>query len=163
MKGEAQITTHYKVNIYATIPKKSFNPMLVLKASIVDKTDWFGSLTSFKKSVQSCFVYVEQTVTMHTVLFSVLAQMLLLVSCHMHINTFCVLCRVKANNNRKGEQKHTTKKLVRFITSLFYEASEEFSILHIYTQTQINLVKLQDQCFDIICGRLCFRVLEKFL
>ena len=47
------------------------------RLSIVDRASWLGSSTNFKATL----FYVEQTVTLHTVLFNVLAQMLLLVSC----------------------------------------------------------------------------------
>ena len=43
---------------------------LVIIQSIVDKTSWLGSSINFKGSVQSCLVFIEQTVTVHTVLFT---------------------------------------------------------------------------------------------
>ena len=33
---------------------------------------------------------------------------------HMHLNTFSVLCRVKANEQKRKEQKSTTTKLAEF-------------------------------------------------
>ena len=43
------------------------------------------------------------TVTLHIVLFYVLAQTFLLVKVvvHIHLNVFCVLCRVKANEQKR--------------------------------------------------------------
>ena len=53
---------------------------------------------------------VERTVTMHTV-FCPMCQSKCFdwLVVHMHLNTFCVLCTVKAN-----EQKRITKKLAEF-------------------------------------------------
>ena len=63
----------------------------------VGKTNWLGSSTNSKESEQVSKValyYVEQTVSVHIVLFYMLAQMFLLVSLiRTHFNTFCVLCR----------------------------------------------------------------------
>ena len=67
----------------------------------VGKTNWLGSSTNSKGSEQVSKValyYVEQTVSVHIVLFYVLAQMFLLVSLiRTHFNTLCFV-QVKVND-----------------------------------------------------------------
>ena len=67
--------------------------------NIVDNlSDWLGSLTNFKRGEQSCvnLFYIEQTVTMHIVLFYMWTQMFYwFIDIYLHFNTFCVLYTVK--------------------------------------------------------------------
>ena len=54
---------------------------------------------------KAALFYVEQTVTVHIVLCCVRARMFLLVCCLFAFNTFCVLCTVKTNEQKRWRTK----------------------------------------------------------
>ena len=72
--------------------------------NIVDKTNWFWSWTNSKGAYEAASFWVQQTVTVHIVLFNVRAQMFLLVSCSYPFQYLCVLCTVKANKQATGNK-----------------------------------------------------------
>ena len=59
---------------------------------------------TFKRVYKAALFYVEQTVTMHIVLFNVLAQMLLLVSC-LYAYQY-LLCFVQGQGQRTKEKEN---------------------------------------------------------
>ena len=65
---------------------------------------------------KAALFYVEQTVTLHIVLFSVWAQLFLQywIVVHMDLNTLCVLCRVRASEQKKSRTKTCNKETGRF-------------------------------------------------
>ena len=69
-----------------------------------------------KAVYKAALFYVEQTVTLHIVLFSVWAQLFLQywIVVHMDLNTLCVLCRVRASEQKRSRTKTCNKETGRF-------------------------------------------------
>ena len=85
--------------------------MVPVTFTMADVTNLFGSSTDFKAAL----FYVEQTVTVHIVLFCVWTQMSLLVSCSFAFQYLLVFCaRSRPANEREREQKHIKKKAGEF-------------------------------------------------
>ena len=73
--------------------------------------------------------------TLHIVLFTVLAQMLLLVSCFYPFQYLLCFVQVQGQRTIEKENKNIqpTKKLLSFLTSLFYQLWLDFELFCIVT------------------------------
>ena len=83
---------------------------------------------------KAALFYVEQTVTVHIVLFYVRAQIFNWLVVHVKLS--------RPTNERNREQKHITRKLETFITS------------SLYAWTIIRLIQLHVMELDSSCSRI---------
>ena len=90
---------------------------MIWATSIVFLSGWEAQQIS-KGVNKACLFYVELTVTVHIVLFYWRVNPI--VSMHwlvvlLHFNTFCVLCTVKANEQKKQRTKTYNKETGDFL------------------------------------------------
>lgn len=95
-------------------PPKSLNSVAVSNSIVVELTGYETRQTS-KGVYKTVLFYVERTVTVHIVFcFTCEPKCFYWLAVHMHYKTFCVLCTVKANEQRIQRTKTYNKELAEF-------------------------------------------------